>query len=193
MAKVLKCTSCNNKTLEQLSTSGTTCRFKCKSCGFEVDRKSTKADINCIKNMFKCTPRTNIHRVWHDFSNKFTMIIRIKGKPTKIGKKKFYPREERWRWTGYDLMVRVEKWAKKYKNDVTIVRCDDNYHAGSKMVLIQHRKQHNAEYMGTSIVFIPQCTGENPSRIFLYPDHHDSLIKALKEIKRRNIKKWNKF
>ena len=184
----LKCTNCNQKTLVKISTSMKTCRFKCK-CGFEVDRKSTKKDVKHMNSLFKSTPRTNIHRVWHEFQKNFLVIIKNKT-PTIINKKKFYFGKEKWRWIGYELIARVEKWAEKYKKDITIVRCDDNSHAGSIMVLIQHRKQHNAEYMGTSIVFIPQCTGEDPSRIFLYPNHHDNLFKALKNIKIRNKNKW---
>lgn len=175
----LKCPECNNKTLARTSMSLKTCFYTC-SCGYEVTRKPTKKDVKEMNSLLKTTPRTNIHRVWHDFCKKFIIIIKENNK-------------EKWRWIGYKLITKIEKWARNYKNDVTIVNCDDNSHAGSIMVMIQHRKQHNAEYMGTSIVFVPQCTGEDPSRIFLYPRHHDNLIKALINIKGRNKKNWNKY
>lgn len=34
------------------------------------------------------------------------------------------------------------------------------------------------------MIFIPQCTGEKPTAMFLYKDHSEELIKTLKEQKR---------
>lgn len=187
---MIKCPKCKQKTFQMSGSSMKISYYKCK-CGYKSERTPTKKEIESFKSMFKTTPRTNIHRVYHDFQHKF--FAKIEKKPVIIGKKKMKIFDLKWKWTGYDLMAKVEKWATKYKDDVTIVRCDDDSHAGSILALIQHRKQHDGMYMGTTAVFIPQCTGEDPTRFFLYPGHHDNLIKALKDIKSRNIKKWNEM
>lgn len=82
-------------------------------------------------------------------------------------------------------MERIEKWAKKYPGDVRFVSCDDDYHASGMLVLIEHRAR--ASYMGTTAVFVPQCTGEPPVRFFLYPRHTDRLIAALQKVRKAAI------
>lgn len=58
--------------------------------------------------------------------------------------------------------------------------CDDTYFASSNLVLIEHASK--TEYMGTTVVFIPQCTGEDPVEFFLYPGHRECLVKFLKSL-----------
>jgi hypothetical protein len=84
------------------------------------------------------------------------------------------------RWTGYKLIEKVEKWATKFPRDVRIVGVDDDYFTSSCLVLIEHQTEHH--YMGTTAVFIPQCTGEPPTRFFLYPDRRNQLRSALQAI-----------
>lgn len=128
----------------------------------------------------------HIHTVYHAFLDKFKPTVALKNKkPVKVGKHKVYLSKEEWKWIGYDLMTRVASFAKLYPDDVHIVHCDDNWHAGSDLVLIYHR--HGKTFFGTTVVFIPQCTGENPTMFFLYDDHRRNLIKEL-----RNISKFIK-
>lgn len=142
----------------------------------------TEAKIRKVskKDLLKWTrpkPGANVHLVWHDFLNTF------------MDKKTW----SKWKCIGYKLMRKVEKWAKKWPNDVQIVQCDDNVHASSDLILIKHRALKTGKYFGTSIVFIPQCTGENPIKFFLYPSRHDELIKALTNTKNEHQKHWDTF
>jgi hypothetical protein len=105
--------------------------------------------------------KMRIHTVWYEFVQRFKMKSP----------------ESKYRWTAYDLMVRVEKWAKRYPKDVRIVGIDDSYFASSILVLIEHKTART--YMGTTVVVIPQCTGESPLEFFLYPDHRRGLLGAL--------------
>ena len=109
-----------------------------------------------------------IHNVWHSFQRRF-----CKDGPSG---------NDDWKYRGYDLMKRVKTWAKKYPDDVTITGCDDAVFAGSDLVLIEHRS--DKLYMGTSVVYIPQCTSENPIQFFLYPGHRFALIAALRRLGR---------
>lgn len=102
-----------------------------------------------------------LHRVWWDFQHRF-----LDGKPVK---------------KGYPLMVAVERWAKRFPKDVTVCTVDDAVHAGSSLVLIQHRISPRKVW-GVTVVYIPQCTGESPISFFLYPCHYKALAPALKRI-----------
>lgn len=84
--------------------------------------------------------------------------------------------------SGYPMMKAVARWAKKYPKDVEICTVDDNYFAGSSLVLIQHRKSPRKVW-GVSVIFIPQCTGEPPTSFFLYPSHYHRLAPALARIR----------
>ncbi len=104
---------------------------------------------------------TSLHKVWFDFCKRFK-------------------NEDKYLFIGYELMQKVEKWAKKYPKDVFISPCDDAVFASSLLVLIEHRTKN--EYMGTTVVVIPQCTGETPLEFFLYLTHRKQLIKILEKL-----------
>jgi hypothetical protein len=109
----------------------------------------------------------NIHKVYHSFCKKF----KENGDPQGMYLSK-----------GYSLMIAVQKWAKNYPNDIKIVGIDDSFHAGSDLVLIEHKT--NTDYFGITAVVIPQCSGENPIEFFMYPNHQKDLIKALQACKK---------
>lgn len=135
--------------------------FRCH-CGEEHERKMTcEEKRRCDEELFYPKLKNDVHRVYHQFAKKFK-------------------KDDKFLFTGYDLMERAEKWAKKFPGDVRIVGCDDSVHASSSLVLIEHRA--NTDYMGTTVVYVPQCTGESPIEFFLYPSHRSSLLKALHEI-----------
>lgn len=125
------------------------------------ERKAVRKDLDQM--LSTKSKRHNVHHIWHDFQSKF-----IKGYDFK--------------WTGHELRCRVAKWAEKYPA-VQIVACDDAVHAGSDLVIIPHISQCKKEWFGVSVVFIPQCTGEPPTKFFLYDGHRSDLLKALKSIK----------
>jgi len=116
-----------------------------------------------------------IHDVYHEFVKRF--------------KNKDYTHKGK----GYDLMQKVAKFAEKYPKDIEIVRCDDSYHAGSDLVMIHHfykRGKNRGKNWGTSVIFIPQCSGEDPIEFFLYPNHQKNLLKVLTRAYKKAIKEY---
>lgn len=85
-----------------------------------------------------------------------------------------------WKYKGHEMMEKVEEWAKHHK-EVKVAYCDDGYFSSSTIVLVPHRCRTRS--MGVSMYIIPQTTGEDPMRVFLYPNHKHSLLKALKSVK----------
>lgn len=134
-------------------------------CTLDYERKMTRAEKEFFEmDTARGEKRTSAeYAVWWSFQ------------------KSFMKKDDSWRVIGYKLMERVERWAKKQPKDfVRIVSVDDAYFSTSLLVLIEHKTDDS--YMGTSVVFIPQCTGENPIRFFLYPEFE--LLKVLKEIEK---------
>lgn len=138
--------------------------FRCR-CGEERERKMDREELRRFReHMYSPKPKDNVHRVVHDFYHRFKN------------------KDETWKYRGYDFMERVERWAKKYPGDVRVVGCDDGFFSSSCLVLIEGRAEN--AYMGTTVIYIPQCTGEPPTEFFLYPGHRGGLIAALQEIGR---------
>lgn len=144
------------------STCGKDITFKCSrpGCDSQRRRRGTPRELKIIGHGLDVS--VPVHRVWHDFCSRFCK------------------EDHDWKMTGHDLMEAVEEWACSHKGHVRVVGCDDDYHASSLLVLIEHKSKD--QYMGTTVVFIPQCTGEKPIRFFLYPGHRLDLMTALLEI-----------
>lgn len=83
------------------------------------------------------------------------------------------------KYHNFDLRIRMEKWSKKYPDNVKVVHCDDSLHMGSRLFLVEHKTKDH--YMGTTMIYVPQAGHESVS--FLYPSHRDELITALVSIK----------
>jgi len=81
---------------------------------------------------------------------------------------------------GYKLMKFMEDTVNNdvfLRNHVTVAYVDDDSHASSVVFLVPHYT--NYRYMGTSVWYVPQCTGEEDIRFFLYPGAHREMIRAL--------------
>lgn len=140
--------------------------FRCKKCEERIERKATAGErkfyATFVMRLENKAPHT--HTVWHDFV------------------KCFKTKDNVYRWIGYPLMERVEKWAEKYPGDVRVVGIDDSFFSTSDLVLVEHRTDRT--YTGTTAVVIPQCSGEAPIEFFLYPRHRTGLLGALLSIAR---------
>jgi len=66
------------------------------------------------------------------------------------------------------------------------VRVDDGAHCGSDLMCIMHQCRY--QFMGMSVVFIPQCTGEPPTQFFLYPGHLDGLLDMLTRFRTEELR-----
>jgi len=126
----------------------------------------------------------DVHAVWHDFTKRFKKQIKYgRAFTVKVGnrKKKMYRYREEWKWSGYDLITRIKTWAEKYPADVFSAHCDDDHFTNSDIFYILHRASD--DWMGVSVVFVPQCAPGDPSIHFLYPSHMANVAIALKTIK----------
>jgi hypothetical protein len=154
-------------------------RCRCgKTRTVKFTKKQRAARKKEMHRMFYPPPEENIHRVSHRFQKAFGNGINVP-----------------WKYKGYEMMGKVERWARHYPDDVTLCRCDDSYYSGSMLVLLEHKapKPKPGHWHGVSIIIIPQCSGEDPLQFFLYPSHQIELEKKLKEIrlKVRGMKGWD--
>jgi hypothetical protein len=133
---------------------------RCKKCGKTFERPMTDDEIIKYRNRWLEEKKEikQTHKLWHKFAKKFGS-------------------EGNWKYKGYDFMEAVDKFAEK-NPEVVVTSCDDSYFAGSSIVLIPHKGFE--KYMGTTIIIIPQLSGCEPCQMFLYPNHADQLIEALK-------------
>lgn len=144
--------------------------FKCR-CGRTKERPCTKEESKAFKKELDESLKevSKVHETYHAFNKQ--VIDGSRG----------------------DIYLRLASFIKKHP-EVTVARCDDDRHCGSDIVLIPHSS--DKMYIGLTMVYIPQCTGEKPTRMFLYPESHSELIKALTKKRSEAIKthgnKWNK-
>lgn len=135
--------------------------LECTECGFYKEREATREEAKFLRPSFGFKQAGSVHKVAHEYDRRFKGL------------------------SGYELIVKVERWAKKYPDDVRLVSVDDKHFAGSLLVLIEHRTK--TQYMGTSAIIIPQCTGEAPLQFFLYPEHRRALLAALTSIEKASL------
>jgi hypothetical protein len=154
------------------------CPKRCESG--RAERPMTKAEVEAWRHVdWTSDVRSSaIHRVWHEFGKAFY-------------KKDAKGEADKWKWIGYDLIKRAEAFAAKHPGAVEIVRCDDDYHAGSRIVVVHHELPDY--YWGTSFVFIPQCTGEPPTKFFFYDNHAKEFLASLKGIVRKHAQKGDRL
>lgn len=138
--------------------------FTC-SCGQLVTRLMTRPEISLFQRIDQESHvRTMaMHKVSHEYQRSFR-------------------KADSWRWEGYELMKRFEKFAKKWPS-VTICRCDDAFHSSSNIVLIPHELPDY--YWGTTVIVIPQNSGP-PCQFFLYDTHTSGLAEALGQILKKH-------
>ncbi len=127
------------------------------------------------------------HKIWHKFSDWLvrtygkdlhgewkTQIVKGKnGKKYKFRDRTFNDLELSRRLIGYDVQIRVERYAKRFCPEIKIVRCDDEIYSSSCLVLVPHPEH------GITIIFIPQNTVIQ-NQFFMYGGHCKMLIKELK-------------
>ncbi len=141
----------------------------CEKCQAHTERATTpkeKQQIAAREKRF-AAESAELHAISHAFQRKFTRTGKFEIK-------------------GWKLIKSIERFAKKYPQ-IKQVGVDDDYNAGSGLFLIPHETK--SEYWGTSVVYVPQCTGEEAIRFFLYPGHLNKLTEELQKIQKRTISK----
>ena len=147
-----------------LSVSQREITFRC-NCGERVSRLTTANEKDLIKKYWNNSTKRSLelHKIAHEYSRKFEKYV------------------------GYELMKRVRSWAVKHPS-VKLVVVDDSFFTSSLLVLIPHENEY--DYMGTTVVFIPQ--NGVPVEFFLYERHLQNLQLALKAISKLHLKKRKK-
>jgi hypothetical protein len=166
-----KCLKCGHVVLEhkckwrRASHSLSTLFFMCSfpGCFKQMTKETTPEEKKLIKAMFN--KNDDIHRVWHNFQKHF--IDRPEGEPKSF------------KWKGYELSQKIERWAQKYPEDVHICAIDDSHFMSSDLVLIEHKSKKS--WMGVSAVLV--CQNNDPVvQFFLYPGHVENVMKALAKV-----------
>lgn len=150
--------------------------FQCQHCPSSKSRMAgpiERREWRANNPLTARTRATNIHYVWHKFQHAFLQ---------RDEQGNVDPYANDWTFHGGANWAGVERFAKRYPNDVWLVRCDDAHHASSDLILVDHKTRD--QYMGTTVVYVPQCTGEKPIQFFLYPSHRFRLAGALDTISR---------
>lgn len=98
--------------------------------------------------------------------------------------KRFQNKENKWKFNGFKFIKQVHKYVETHP-EIKIVNCDDAVFASSLLVLIPHSTKK--DYMGTTVLFIPQCTGEEATQMFLYPDHEKNLVASLTKMRSKYV------
>lgn len=148
-------------------------------CGERRERAPTKTEARQLARYFKEQHRPmGVHKVWDAYGKAMGDLI------------------------GYARMEAARKWAEKKghvrSGAISFATVDDNHFCGSLLVFITHEtkrehigdfksRRHAPSWMGVTVEYIPQCTGEKPVRFFLYPSDLHSTQIALKALAKRSM------
>lgn len=102
--------------------------------------------------------------------------ISVPGSKMRLKYREFNKMQLSRRLVGHDVIIRIERYVKRYCPEIKIVPCDDIDYAGSILLLIPHPEH------GISVMFVPQCT-QLQNQFFLYSAHFKALTKALNQFK----------
>jgi len=141
-----------------------TVNYYCSKCKAHTDRKMEpdERELFWRHDHDEDIRRKEMFRPYHDFL------------------KVFHDKDESWKWTGWDLIERIERWMKKWPGRVENYRCDDSYHASSDIYVFHHELRDY--YWGTTFVYVPQCSGDPPAEWFFYDNHAKAFLKLLKSV-----------
>jgi hypothetical protein len=145
------------------SRRGNKITFSCDECKQEWTRRITENEQGLVDKIEDLTSK-DTHDVWWEFQSEFMDGASFNNE---------------WKMVGSDLQDAIMEWAEKYPDMVWVSACDDSWFASSIVVLIQHGTGDN--YMGLSVVVVPQLDGQNPFTFFLYPGHAHFLMKGLEK------------
>ena len=156
------------------SYSGVLATFRCYSgnkfplkCDLTIDHKlsSSEKQIFNRHNQASIASTQRMHALGHKFFRAF------KNKDTP----------PTWKWTGYELADRIDKFAEKHK-EIQITGCDDSYYSSSSIVFVPHYDAKLNYYWGTTVIIVTQNDGQPPCEFFLYPGHSKAFENLLHNI-----------
>jgi hypothetical protein len=119
------------------------------------------------------------HKEFNRLSSLFHKAFKRNSK--KEGKLNKSGVDSSWKWSGYELIDKIEHFSKK-NPEIVLSWCDDSFFSNSLIVLIPHRNKN--QYLRTEFVIIPQCSGDEPLTIYLSPKRMSHLIEEMITLKR---------
>jgi len=155
---------------ERWSTRGDKFVGEACKCGARREREATTAEAKKLRAASKLmwAQGKALHALAHSVDRRF------KNGPYK------------WKEKGWDLIEKLEKFIAK-RPQIRMARVDDSSFSNSELVFIPHTydaPKLGCSYMGTTVVFVAQCTGDPPVEFFLYPSHLRNLIETLQAIEK---------
>lgn len=185
--------------------------LRCIRCGFQWEVPLTSEEKRLMREQAKKDERhtKTIHSLGWAYQKEFYKWVTAKLSPEQLKQKRalfasanklkskskklkvsaFETYHSGFKYKGYQMMRRMEAFAKKHP-EVVLCSCDDSFHAGSMVAFIPHRAP--TEYWGTTVVIIPQCTNEPALEMFFYPGHAMEIEKAL-HVFNREAREKRKF
>ena len=159
----LRCGPCK-RAMSFCSYSRGDLQYHCNGCGGSASRETTDDEKRLwdIWQSIQSKEIDELHHPWHQFIKTFRS-------------------NNEWKYSGWEAMQKMERFMKRFPQ-VVEVGVDDDYFASSSLYFIPHSTK--TDYMGTSVVYIPQCTGEDPIAFFLYEGHAKNLADVLKTLLR---------
>lgn len=162
-----------------------TLTISCK-CGATRSRELSHAEQSAMKHSLK--DEASIHTLWHKIVERIDVVATYPSKGAKP------------RLRGWDAQLWMGRFVARHP---TVVRChvDDAVFSNSALYLVPgygvnppHPKgterihsflpKPGREWFGVQVLYVPQCTGEQPTSFFLYPSDHTSLLAGLKALAR---------
>lgn len=176
--------ACRCRMLRVSGSSSFEVTYACRCGKTRVTRPCTKEETKRFrKELLAPSKIHDLHRLFDRTFKKPAMGgYKLVGKKKMAAQKIVFDKKMRipgigdWRWTGFDLMTRVARFANKHP-EISIARVDDDHFCGSDMVFIPHQDEH--QLWGITVLYIPQCTGEKPIKFFMYPGHVKGILQAL--------------
>jgi len=135
---------------------------RCKYCGEQRERPAKDESEYFILD-------TGIHDTWRAFVNAIAPELVESGGPVQV--------------RGYEKMEEADAFAEKHPDKIHVVPVDDSWFSSSSLYLVDHHNEK--EFMGTSVVYIPQNGGDG-AEFFLYPGHRRALMDALALIDKKD-------
>ena len=78
---------------------------------------------------------------------------------------------------GWDAVDAFEALEKKHPDGVHLATIDDTYCSSSTLALVECKNAE--EYWGTHVYVVPQCSGQDVFKFFMYPDHVQEVLEVL--------------
>lgn len=163
----------------KIGWSGKEVWWRCKKCPEEQIRPHTERSLIAMDKHDKFFEQKmdRQNKIADEFDKKFRIQQEVvfKGYDNKTFRSK---EATSWKWEGYELIRRVEKWATKYPKDVFVCSIDDTHFSSSVIVFILHRPTRR-KLWGTSVIVLTQCDNKPPKEFFMYPSHREGIQEAL--------------